>query len=151
MFEILRESQWLWWLGAALALAAVEMMTLDFMFLMLATGALVAMVAAALGLNLTGQFVLFSLTALALLFLVRPVLRRRLMESAPYHETNAAALAGQDARVTDPVTELAGTIKLAGETWTARPQWDGETFAVGERVRVVRIDGATARIERLPA
>lgn len=151
MFDFLRDSQWLWWLGAALALGAIEMLTHDFMFLMLAAGALVAMVAAALGLNLTGQFVLFCLSALVLLFFVRPVLRRRLEESTPLAVTNAAALTGRDALVAEPVTELAGTVKLHGEIWSARPQWDGETFAVGERVRIARIDGATARIERLPA
>lgn len=151
MVDFLQESPWLWWLGAALALAAVEMMTLDFMFLMLAIGALVAMVLAALGLGFTGQVVTFALASLLLLFLVRPVLKRRLLENTPLAVTNAAALKGRDALVTEPVTELAGTVKLAGETWSARPQWDGETFAIGERVRVARIEGATARIERLAA
>ena len=81
MVDFLQESPWLWWLGAALALAAVEMMTLDFMFLMLAIGALVAMVLAALGLGFTGQVVAFALASLLLLFLVRPVLKRRLLEN----------------------------------------------------------------------
>lgn len=151
MMDLLRDSQWVWWLGAALALAAIEMLTLDFMFLMLAIGALVAVVVAALGAGFTAQVIAFAACSLLLLFFIRPVLKRRLEESTPHAVTNAAALKGRDAYVTEPVTELSGTVKLAGETWTARPQWDGETFAVGERVRVARIEGATARIERLSA
>ncbi len=149
MFDFLRDSQWLWWLGAALALGAVEMITLDFMFLMLAAGALVAMAAAAFGLGFTGQVVVFCLSALVLLSFVRPVLKRRLLETTPQTLTNTAALTGREAYVAEPVTELGGQVKLAGEFWTARPAWDGETFAIGERVRVHRIEGATARIERV--
>ena len=44
----LRDSQWLWWIGAALAFGIVEMNTLDLIFLMLALGALVAAVVALL-------------------------------------------------------------------------------------------------------
>ncbi|SNC61597.1 Membrane protein implicated in regulation of membrane protease activity [Kytococcus aerolatus] len=149
MTDMLPDSQWLWWLGAALALGAIEMLTLDLMFLMLAIGALVAVLAAAIGVPFTAQVVVFALSALLLLLFVRPSLRRRLDESIPHAPTNAAGLIGQEARVAEPVTELAGTVKLAGEIWTARPAWGGETFAVGEVVRVAEIDGATARIERV--
>lgn len=45
---------WIWWAGAALALAAVEVVSTDLVFLMLAGGALAGSGAAALGVPVWG-------------------------------------------------------------------------------------------------
>ena len=42
-----------------------------------------------------------------------------------------------------------GRVKLGGETWSASPS-DPEPLEPGEEVRVVRIDGATAIVARVP-
>ena len=47
---------WIWWAGAALALAAVEVVSTDLVFLMLAGGALAGSGAAALGVPVWAQF-----------------------------------------------------------------------------------------------
>ena len=47
--EWLGDNPWLGWLGIGLALAAIEAATVDFVFVMLAGGALAASLAAALG------------------------------------------------------------------------------------------------------
>ena len=33
---------------------------------------------------------------------------------------------------------------MGADEWTARSQHSGETFAVGETVRILQVDGATA-------
>lgn len=63
---------WIWWAGAALALAAVEVVSTDLVFLMLAGGALAGSGAAALGVPVWGQFAVFALVAIALMLLARP-------------------------------------------------------------------------------
>src|SRR5690625_6863693 len=62
---------WLWWLGAALVLGVVEMLTVDLLFLMLAGGAVAAALAGALGLPFVVQLLVAAVVAVLLLFGVR--------------------------------------------------------------------------------
>ena len=77
---------WLAWVGLALALGAIELASVDFVFLMLAGGALAGALAAVLGVPVVGQ-VLVSLAVAALaLLLVRPVIKRQFtVPDAPGH------------------------------------------------------------------
>lgn len=140
---------WVWWLGAALLLAVVEILSLDLVLIMFAGGALVAAALALLGVPLWGQIIGFALTSILLLLALRPWLLRHLRDRVPLVETNAASLVGRIAFVVAEVSERAGRVKLAGEVWTARTE-DDEVVAVGEEVRVVRIMGATAVVTARP-
>lgn len=138
---------WVWWLAAALLLAVAEMLSLDFVLIMLATGAAVAALLAAMGFPVWVQFLGFAVTSGALLLALRPWLLDRLRRRVPLVETNVHALVGQTAIVLSEVSDRAGRVKLAGEVWTART--DGEhLLPVGEEVVVTRIDGATAVVSR---
>lgn len=141
---------WLWWIGAALLLAVVEMLSLDLVLIMFAGGALVAGLLAAAGLPLWVQIVGFGVTAALLMVALRPWLLRHLRDRVPLVETNAAAHVGRTAVVVTQVTERAGRVKLVGEVWTARSV-DDEVIEVGTEARVLRIEGATAIVTALPA
>ena len=134
---------WLAWVGIALALGAIELASVDFVFLMLAGGALAGAVAAVLGVPVVGQ-VLVSLAVAALaLLLVRPVIKRQF--TAPdARDIGTAAQIGRSALVLSTVTGTDGRIKLGGETWTARTAPDAAACLPGQEVRVVSIEGATA-------
>ncbi|NTW40759.1 MAG: NfeD family protein [Cellulomonadaceae bacterium] len=134
---------WAWWMGAALALAVVEILSLDLVLIMFAGGALVGGVLALLGADLWVDIVGFGVTSTLLLLALRPFLLRHLRDRVPLIETNAAAQVGRTAVVVAEVTERAGRVKLSGEVWTARTEHD-EVARVGSEVRVVRITGATA-------
>jgi membrane protein implicated in regulation of membrane protease activity len=54
------------------------------------------------------------------------------------------AVVGRTARVTQAVDRHSGRIKLGADEWTARSQYDGEAFAIGEVVRILKVEGATA-------
>ena len=144
MPEWLRESQWLWWVGAALAFGIVEMTTLDLIFLMLALGALVAAVVAGAGLPLLWQFLVFALSAGLFVFALRPVALKYLKLEGKGARLGIEGHIGQTATVLTDVTDRSGLVKLRGEDWTARAELEGATYAPGELVTVVRIDGATA-------
>jgi membrane protein implicated in regulation of membrane protease activity len=139
---------WLVWLGIALVLVAVEAATVDFVFLMLAGGALGGSVASALGAPFAVQAVVAAVVAVGLLFTVRPYLKRRFASRFDHHMGVSANL-GRSAVVIDRVSDASGTVKLAGETWTARTA--AGTIEPGEEVVVDRIDGATAVVSRVPA
>ena len=134
---------WLAWVGIALALGAIELASVDFVFLMLAGGALAGAVAAVLGVPVVGQ-VLVSLAVAALaLLLVRPVIKRQ-FTVPDARDIGTAAQIGRSALVLSTVTGTDGRIKLGGETWTARTAPDAAVCLPGQEVRVVSIEGATA-------
>lgn len=136
---------WLVWLGSALVFVAIEAVTVDFTFLMLAGGALGGSVAAALGAPVGIQAVVAGVVSLALLMLVRPWLKRRfsVREQAVM---GVAAHIGRSAVALDRVTPSGGRVKLAGDTWSARTL--SGSIEPGEEVVVDSIDGATAVVSR---
>jgi membrane protein implicated in regulation of membrane protease activity len=48
--------------------------------------------------------------------------------------------------VLERVDRDSGTVKLAGEVWSARSYDDDHAFEPGTRVEVMKIDGATALV-----
>jgi len=139
---------WVWWLGAALLLGVVEILSVDLVLIMFAVGALVAAGLAFAGAELWVQIVGFAITSTLLLIALRPWLLRHLRQRVPLVETNAAAHVGRVAVAVTPITERTGRVKLAGEVWTARTE-ALETIDVGEEVLVRRIEGATAVVMRV--
>ncbi len=139
---------WMWWLAAALVLGVVELLVVEFVFVMFAGGALAAMVAALLGAPVWGQVLAFAVVSALLLLVVLPVAREWLHRSTPETATNVQALLGRPARVVLEVSETGGRVKLLGEVWTARSAHPGDVFAVGEDVVVTEINGAIAMVER---
>ncbi len=143
--------EWVLWLAGALLLGVIEILVVDLVFLMFAGGALAATLAAAMGAPLWAQVLTFSLASGILLVAVRPWALRTFKQSVPETATNVAAHVGRSAVVVLDVTAHAGRIKLAGEIWTARAAERGAVIPVGSTVRVVRIEGATAVVEQVPA
>ncbi len=142
--EWLTDNPWVAWVGVALILAAIEAATVDFVFVMFAGGALAGALAAALGGNIAVQVIVAILVAGLLLFVVRPVVKRKFMDGEHDHHIGAASLVGREARVLQTVTDTDGRIKLAGETWSARVAEGSEPLRPGDDVRVIAIHGATA-------
>ncbi|MFL0578815.1 NfeD family protein [Dietzia sp. 179-F 9C3 NHS] len=136
------------WLGAAVLLAAGESVSGELFLLMLAGGALGGSAAAFLGAPVWGQALAFALVSIILVVGVRPVVRRRILSALPEHDTNTAALTGRGGTVVEAVGPGGGLVEIGGDTWTARPLLDGDTFAAGEKVLVHQIEGATAIVVR---
>jgi membrane protein implicated in regulation of membrane protease activity len=142
---------WLFWIGVALVLAAIEAATVDFVFIMFAGGALAGAVAAGLGASFPLQVVVAVGVALLLLFSVRPLVKRQFLDGGTDHQIGSSALVGRAARVLQAVTDSDGRIKLGGETWSARlAAGTTTTVGPGEEVRVIAISGATAIVSPVP-
>lgn len=137
-------------LVAGILLAAAEMLTGDFTLLMLGGAALVtAAVGGVAGTSVVVDAVVFGVSAVALLFLVRPMLLRRFAVPPPT-ATNVHALPGKTAKVLEAVDEETGRVRIEGEVWSARSFDPTERFAEGETVYVMRIDGAHAVVWKGP-
>jgi membrane protein implicated in regulation of membrane protease activity len=135
---------WLLWLIAAGLFAAGEVVSLDLVLLMFAGGALGGMAVALAGGAVAFQLVAFVVVSLALLAVVRPIARRHLENSTPLQLDGVDTVIGKTARVTQAVDRHSGRIKLGADEWSARSQYDGEAFAVGDTVRILKVEGATA-------
>jgi len=136
---------WVVWLIIAGALAVGEIVTAGFILGPLGLAALLGALAAALGGGLVLQVVAFVAGSLASLLVLRPIARRHI-RTPPLQRTGTAALVGQPAVVIDRVDVDGGRIKLAGEIWSACSYGEGDVYEPGERVTVVEIAGATARV-----
>jgi membrane protein implicated in regulation of membrane protease activity len=135
---------WVLWLIAAGLFAAGELASLDLVLLMFAGGALGGMVVALLGGAVAFQLVGFVLVSLALLAVVRPIAQKHLLAGTPQQLDGVDAVVGRTARVTQAVDRHSGRIKLGADEWSARSQHEGEAFAIGETVRILQVEGATA-------
>jgi membrane protein implicated in regulation of membrane protease activity len=145
--EFIVSYAWLLWLGLVLVFVIVEVMTVDFTFLMLAIGSLGGLICDLLSLPLWSQVVIAAVLAVLLLFLVRPWLKRVLERGSDRTPSNVDALLGLTGVVTTEFADGQGHVKLAnGETWTARLPQGMDTIEVGENVVVTAIDGATAMV-----
>ncbi|MEP7194011.1 MAG: NfeD family protein [Actinomycetota bacterium] len=138
------DNGWLAWLGLALVLGAVEAASVDFVFSMLAGGALAGAIAAALGASFTVQVVAACVVAGALLASVRPLAKRYFSVPEGHGGIGAGAQVGRSAQVLETVTEHEGRVKLGGETWSARTPPGAAVCLPGQEVWVVSLEGATA-------
>ena len=139
---------WIAWLVFILVCVIIELLTLDFTFLMIAVGSVAGLGANLLGWEWWVQILVAAAVSVLLLLLIRPVLLHAMArQSADVPPSNVAALIGMGGRVSSTVGELGGLVKLDnGETWTAHlsPGQAAVTIDPGDRVRVLAIDGSTA-------
>jgi membrane protein implicated in regulation of membrane protease activity len=137
--------EWAIWMIVAAVLAVGEVATLGFFLGPIALAAVLAALVALAGASVELQFLAFIAGSVASLAIVRPIARNHMRQPAQLR-TGTAALVGARAVVLERVTADAGSVKIGGEVWTARAYDDDEAFDVGDRVEVLKIDGATALV-----
>ncbi|WP_230670615.1 NfeD family protein [Rathayibacter sp. Leaf248] len=137
---------WILWLALILIFVIVEMITLEFTFLMLAVGSIGGLLTGLVGAPFWVQVPVAAVLAVLLLLTVRPPLLRLLRRGGDPAPIGADALLGLAGSVVI-AGDGPGQVKLAnGETWTVRlsPLVESRPLGLGERVVVTAIDGATA-------
>ncbi|GAA3946180.1 NfeD family protein [Microbacterium soli] len=138
--------QWAWigWLVLIALFLVIEMMTLDFTFLMLAFGSVLGLVADLVGLPLWAQVIIAAVAAALFILFLRPPLLHRLRRGEDPTPSNMAAIIDLHGTALQDITRISGQVKLSnGDTWTAR-SIDGAPISEGSRVAVAEIIGATA-------
>jgi membrane protein implicated in regulation of membrane protease activity len=132
------------WLILGVVLVVAEMLSGEFVLLMLGGGALAAGgVSLLVGGPVVGG-VVFAVVSVLLLFAVRPALRRRLDRGTDPAVMHHQALLGSTAVVVSRVDEQGGRVKIGGDLWSARSTEGHGVIEPGARVTVVSISGATA-------
>ena len=139
----LSDHAWTVWATVAVLLALAEMVSLDFVLVMLAAGAGAGAVSSLVSPSVWIDLLVAAAVAVGMLAVVRPSLVRR-MHGGPELTTGHAALVGRKGVAVEPVDDHHGRIKLAGEMWSARVFDPGTRIEAGAEVEVFGIDGATA-------
>ncbi|WP_081503507.1 NfeD family protein [Salinibacterium sp. PAMC 21357] len=148
MLVDLTQYLWILWLALVVLFIVIEVLTLEFTFLMIAAGTLIG----GLGANLLGwpwwlQIALAAAISGLLIFTIRPVLLMNLEKGADPAKSNVDALYELGGRVTGAFANGVGEVKLDnGETWTARidDRSPIAAISVGKRIAVAGIEGAIA-------
>lgn len=136
------------WIAIVVGFAILEVVTMAFVAIYFAFGAAAAGVAAAFGLGMQWQLLAFSVGAIVMLVLTRPVLKRRL--ESPDIPTNVDLMVGKGGIVTIPIDNDANTgqVRIGTEYWTARAADGVDRIPADARVTIESIEGVTARVAR---
>jgi len=139
---------WSWevWLIIAIVLVLFELLSMDFVFVMLAGGAGIGAIAASLNFSPVLVWLLAIGGAGLGLGIVRPKIAARI-HRGPELKVGAAALVGVPAVVLeDVVPNHPGRVKIRGDVWSALPSDHTSTLSAGVQVEVIEIKGAIAYV-----
>jgi len=132
------------WAAVAALLVVAEILTLTFVALYFAAGALAASLAAAFGGGAAVQLLVFAIvSAVSLLLTRRPLLRA--MQRQPVVQSNAPTVVGRRAVVIKPILEgpgQRGQVRVGTEHWSARSEAEAP-IDKDVTVEVIAIDGVT--------
>lgn len=142
--ELVENWAWIGWLVLIALFLVIEMLTLDFTFLMLSFGSALGLVTDLVGLPAWAQVIVAAVAAAAFILFLRPPLLRRLHRGEDPTKSNVDALLELRGIALQDVTQISGQVKLSnGDTWTAR---SSSPIAIpqGSPVAISAINGATA-------
>lgn len=141
--EWIRANLWAGWGVLAALLAAAELLTMDLVLLMLASGAVMGGVTALIFPDLVWLQVLVALTTAVLtLFVLRPTLLDR-VRRAPGYRSSLDKLVGASGRSQGEITGSRGEVKIEGQIWEARSFDPAVAIGPDEEVEVFGLEGIT--------
>ncbi|NOZ63196.1 MAG: NfeD family protein [Calditrichaeota bacterium] len=140
---------WHFWVIISLILFILEIFTPGFVLASFGVSGIITTLFAALGVSFRLQLLVFAIATLIVFFTIRPLLKKYFYRFDDPLRTNVQGLIGKTAKVIEAIdnAENQGRVQIGGEDWRARTE-GGEKAEVGELVKVVRIEGATAFVEK---
>lgn len=137
----------IFWLIVIILSVGVEVASLGLTSIWFAGGALVALIAAAFGVPLVIQILLFFVVSLVLLFFTRPIAVKYFNKDRI--KTNVESLVGKQAIVTGEIDNLQGIgqVVVNGQEWSARSVDERIKLPVGCVVNIMAISGVKLMVE----
>ena len=144
--EFIDQWAWIGWLVLIAAFLVIEMLSLDFTFLMLSFGSVVGLVTDFLGIPVWVQVLIAAAAAALFILFLRPPLIKRLHRGEDPTKSNVDALLDLRGIALQDITQISGQVKLSnGDTWTARTA-GAVPIPQGSPIAVMTINGATATV-----
>lgn len=138
------------WLIAAIVLVIIELLTAGFGVICFAVGALFSALAAFLGMDsLMWQLLIFAVASVLCFIFLRPVVLRFLDKKSKDVKTNADALIGKTAMVSETIDPSAnqGRVAVDGDDWKAISA-DSSVINKGEKVEIVSRDSIILTVKK---
>ena len=137
------------WLISAIVLVIIELLTAGFGVICFAIGALFSALVAYFDASLVWQLVVFAVASLLSFLFIRPVVLRLLDKKSKDVKTNADALIGKTAVVSETVNPSAnqGRVAIDGDDWKA-VSTDGSIIEKGEKVTIVSRDSIILAVKK---
>ena len=137
MIDYLAQNLWQVWAIVAIVCLILELMAGDYFIICFSFGAVVAAIAAAIGLNGYWQLFIFAVFTVVFLFWFRPLARRYLHKGEDNRVSNADALLGREGRVVETIQpDGYGRVQIDGDIWKAVTN-SPEAIPEGANVRVI--------------
>ena len=137
MIVYLAQNLWQVWAIVAIVCLILELMAGDCFIICFSFGAVVAAIAAAIGLNGYWQLFIFAVFTVVFLFWFRPLARRYLHKGEDNRVSNADALLGREGRVVETIQpDGYGRVQIDGDIWKAVTN-SPEAIPEGANVRVI--------------
>jgi membrane protein implicated in regulation of membrane protease activity len=138
------------WLIAAIVLVIIELLTAGFGVICFAVGALFSALAAFLGVDsLVWQLLIFAVASVLCFIFLRPVVLRFLDKKSKDVKTNADALIGKTAIVSETIDSSVnqGRVAVDGDDWKAVSA-DGSVINKGEKVEIISRDSIILTVKK---
>lgn len=138
------------WLIAAIVLVIIELLTAGFGVICFAVGALFSALAAFLGVDsLVWQLLIFAVASVLCFIFLRPVVLRFLDKKSKDVKTNADALIGKTAIVSETIDSSTnqGRVAVDGDDWKAVSA-DGSVINKGEKVEIISRDSIILTVKK---
>ncbi|MDE6445838.1 MAG: NfeD family protein [Alistipes sp.] len=140
---------WHAYIVIALIFIIIEIFTNGFAVICFAFGATGSAIASACDASFKMQLLWFSVCTLLAFIAIRPLLLKFFYRRDKEVKTNAEALIGRHAIVSETIDRQSGTGRVAidGDDWKATSE-DDETIIKGNRVTITKIDSIILTVKR---
>ena len=138
---------WHWWMFTGIFLFILEVFTPGFILACIGIGSFMGALAAFLGCTMDMQLLVFSISTLVSLFLLRPILYNK---SESKLKTNTEALIGREGTVTEKIDSLfaSGRVRIDGDKWKAISE-NGIPIDLREKVLVTEINSTIITVKKI--
>lgn len=137
---------WILWAVLGVFFITAEVFTLGFVLLWFGIGAIVAAIAASLGVGVLGQFLIFAGISTVLTIMSRTIFDN-VFSGIDDEDVKMGidTLPGRIGTVKTPSQGAlnAASVKVYGSTWKAFPIDEATELTEGEKVEVVRVEGSS--------
>ena len=131
------------WFGLIIVLSIVESLTVNLVSIWFVISGLFALVTSFIIDDFLIQFGIFVVMGVILMIMTRDKLEAKLVRK---EKTNLDRVIGMKGVVTEEINEMkVGEVKVDGKNWSAV---SNVTLNVGEKVRILKIDGVKLSVER---
>ncbi len=147
MIDYFASHLWQMWALLSFVCLILELMNGDFFIMCFAIGGVCASIAAAFGVGIYGELLVFAICSVLSLFFVRPIALKYLHKGGEERVSNAEAVIGRVGKVSQAIEAGGyGRVAIDGDDWKARSA-NGEPIAKNAQVKVVSMESIILTVE----